>query len=193
MQVYLLFTLKCLLRRRKSGVLYQWGCQRSVLHSNIEGFFQHIHLISDSAYSKCQIWDLIRNRTEKWNTLSVTNCSFLLSCHPQISEASCLLHRFWNVAHGFFCPAASCHRDGIQPLSCQSCRAVPSSSDLGTEAGARNSVCEEHSRLRVLQMHPWQSWQRPGDLWPLCWHTPLPPHQSTHWSVCIHSFMYQVH
>lgn len=107
----------------------------------------------------------------------------LITCFDDSS--SCLLHSSCDVARAHLCPAASCRPHGIRSLSSQSRRAVPSSCVLGAEDGAREGVREEHPRLRVLHVHPRQSWQRPADLWPLRGHTPLPLHQPTDWSVCI--------
>ena len=83
-----------------------------------------------------------------------------------------------NVAGCRFRAAASCHRRGVPSLPRPLVLAVSPSSGLGAEAAAGESVCPEHTLLRLLQLHPRQSGQCPGDLWPLRWDTPL----LIHWS-----------
>jgi len=77
---------------------------------------------------------------------------------------------------------------GVRSLSRQSRRAVPRCPEAAAakrRRRRRESVCQEHTLLRVLPVHPRQSPQRPVDLWPLRRHTPVPLHRPSDWSVCV--------
>lgn len=88
-----------------------------------------------------------------------------------------------DVAGCRFHPAAPCRPRGVHRLWRQGCGSVPPTYVLAAEADARESVREEHPCLRLLQLHPRQSGQRPGDLWPLQPQAPAPMHQPTGGSV----------
>lgn len=117
------------------------------------------------------------------HVLNLTNHIFSFSHYS-------LPHTIWHVAHGNLHPPVSRHHRGIQSVRWRYHSSVSSSRSLDALcAAAEESVCEKHPCICVLQLHPWESWQRVGDLWPLCQHTPVSLHLSPDVLVCLRMFV----